>query len=670
LHVASQGGIIYKAPGEAEAALLAADIHRAGAGICKDEAVQRLANEGPAAVERFLLPGGLNGSFSGSTAVAFDRAHPQQPPSASPDVEADTEADAEAKDDKEVKKASSEELPYALCLEASHSKARILHCGDRSGQAIMVSLVAACAAHPSITLLPGATAVDLILLDSTTTTTTTTEGDGDGATDGCYGATDGCYGATDGCYGATDGCYGATDGAARQEAPPPTAEAPLPPPPPLPQRACAGAWVLVGPASAVPVAVRAGATVLATGGAGELWEHTSNPPCARGDGVAMALRAGARSGGMAFMQFHPTTLYVPGERRFLLTEALRGVGAALLDPLHRRPFARTYHPDGELAPRDVVARMISSEMAKAGGAPFVYLDCRHLFPSLAAFADRFPGVAAHLASKGLDPTTDLLPVVPAAHYFCGGVEVDGEGRTSVAGLWAAGECAWSGLHGANRLASTSLLEGLVWGAAAARSAAKDQAVAATAAAASAKTSSEPPKTAGDVAAPVVSPAPAYCARGSSLACLVVGDYHGGGGEVEGVDEDVEDPLTFLGAAGDAAVADGWAALKRTMWADVGIARTPQRLVVAAAELAGLARRAERAFCRRAAECAAVAAEAAEGAPLAKGSAGPAFPVALLGLRNASAVAAAVAAAAAELKRSAGTHFLVLGDETRAKAGSE
>ncbi len=204
------------------------------------------------------------------------------------------------------------------------------------------------------------------------------------------------------------------------------------------------------------------ATILASGGGGMLFRETSNPPQATADGVAMAYRAGAVVADMAFFQFHPTTLYLPGANRALITEAVRGEGAHLLDASRFR-FMVDVHPLAELAPRDVVSHAIVRQIAKQGGQ-HVWLDCRHL----RGFAERFPGIAALLKRFDLDPATDLIPVHPAAHYMIGGVRTDGVGRTSVPGLYAIGEAACLGLHGANRLASNSLLEGLVLGEAAGR----------------------------------------------------------------------------------------------------------------------------------------------------------------------------------------------------------
>lgn len=199
------------------------------------------------------------------------------------------------------------------------------------------------------------------------------------------------------------------------------------------------------------------ATILATGGAGVLYRETSNPPAATADGIAMAYRAGATLRDMAFVQFHPTTLYVPGASRALISEAVRGEGAHLLDASEHR-FMTDVHPLAELAPRDVVSQAIVRQIAKQGGR-HVWLDCRHI----ANFASRFPGIAGVLKRFDLDPRADLIPVHPAMHYMVGGVMTDAFGRTDVPGLYAIGESASSGLHGANRLASNSLLEGLVLG---------------------------------------------------------------------------------------------------------------------------------------------------------------------------------------------------------------
>ncbi len=369
----AQGGIIYKATDDSPS-LLSQDIMVAGAEVNDPEAVRKLAVEGPGCVEDVLLR---------LAPVPFDR---------KPDGQ------------------------LALCLEASHNRARIIHWRDHTGRAITESLQAAAAAHPNILLLSGVTAVDLAVTEEH-------EGERPLATLARR---------------ATGSSKDSKDTGRR----------------------CLGAHLMrVTPDAVEPVVLRAQATVLATGGLGELYQHTSNPASARGDGFAMAFRAGAALQNMEYVQFHPTTLHLPGERSFLLTEALRGEGARLVN-LEGEAFAKNYHPQGELAPRDVVSRMIVSEM-KRTGASYMLLDISHRDATW--LRDRFPSIHAHCHARGLDMTRQALPVVPAAHYFCGGVVTDLHGQTSLPGLFAAGEVACTGLHGANRLASTSLLEGLVWG---------------------------------------------------------------------------------------------------------------------------------------------------------------------------------------------------------------
>jgi len=211
--------------------------------------------------------------------------------------------------------------------------------------------------------------------------------------------------------------------------------------------------------------VSARAILLASGGAGQVFSDTTNPAVATGDGIAMASRAGAAISDMEFYQFHPTALSLPGVPRFLLSEALRGEGAWLRNAKMER-FMDRYHPLLELAPRDVVARAITREgIGPAGEILPVYLDMRHV--KELNLRDRFPGISAFLESYGLALARDLIPVRPAAHYLMGGVKTDVHGRTSLKRLYAAGEVACTGVHGANRLASNSLLEGLVFGARAA-----------------------------------------------------------------------------------------------------------------------------------------------------------------------------------------------------------
>jgi L-aspartate oxidase len=203
-------------------------------------------------------------------------------------------------------------------------------------------------------------------------------------------------------------------------------------------------------------------TLIATGGAGQVFRETTNPAIATGDGIAMAYEAGARVTDLEFVQFHPTALSVPGAPRFLLSEALRGEGAHLVNRDGER-FMTRYEAAGELASRDLVSRAIVKEARRTGGP--IFLTMAHL--DAAYVRTRFPTIAAVVQQAGLDLATDRIPVSPAAHYAMGGVETDLDGRTSIPGLFAAGEAACTGVHGANRLASNSLLEGLVFGARAA-----------------------------------------------------------------------------------------------------------------------------------------------------------------------------------------------------------
>ena len=344
----AQGGIAVALGEDDEVCLHLHDTLRAGDGLCREDAVRVLVEEGPRLIHE-LIEWGMRFDRNG-TKLAFTR-------------------------------------------EGAHSRSRVLHAhGDSTGSEILRALMAKAKSLPSIRVQPHAFAVDVLL-----------------------------------------------DG----------------------QRVV-GATYLDEHASTLGE-VRAGAVLLATGGLGQVYKETTNPPMACGDGVAMAYRAGAVLSDMEFIQFHPTALYVRGAPRFLLSEALRGEGAVLRN-IDLERFMPRYHEAAELAPRDIVSRALIMEMQRTGSESN-YLDMTALDPG--HIKKRFPKIYSTCLEYNIDITTDLVPVRPAAHYAMGGVATDLDGATTLEGLYAAGEVAATGVHGANRLASNSLLEGLVFGARAA-----------------------------------------------------------------------------------------------------------------------------------------------------------------------------------------------------------
>lgn len=361
----AQGGIIYRNYDPAandSAESLVADVQRAGAGLCDDGAVWKLALEGPDRVRELLLDDSDDSKFAN---VPFDR----QPDGS-----------------------------LSCCLEASHAAPRIIHFADHTGKAITDHITVAAVNHPLITVVPNTIVTDLVTTESNN------------------------------------------------------------------QRVCLGTEVLNKLTGERDSLYGTRGTVLASGGLGAIYEHSTNPPGfnALGSSTALATRAGAKTSDLEYVQFHPTSLFIPNESRFLLTEALRGEGAILRNR-NGEAFATNFHPDGELAPRDIVARGVFHESQKESDGHNVFLDISHRDADW--LKKRFPSIDSHLRKRGLDITKDRLPIIPAAHYTCGGVTTDLDGKTNVIGLFSAGEAARTGLHGGNRLASTSLLEGLVYGAA-------------------------------------------------------------------------------------------------------------------------------------------------------------------------------------------------------------
>lgn len=356
----AQGGIVGRGIDDSPA-LLIQDILNSGAGLSYPPAVQLLAEEGPRLLKEILVE---------DCNLEFDHSGTGE---------------------------------YLFGLEAAHSRRRILHVGDFTGQAIMEALLNKIKEFPNITLLTGYTVVDLITFP-----------------------------------------HHALD--------------PLKVYEPV---TCHGAYALKQSTGKVEKFI-ASNTILATGGLGQIFLNSTNPIGARGDGLAMAYRAGARVGNLEYIQFHPTALYQLSPTKFLISEAVRGEGGILLTPKGNR-FMERYAPEWkELAPRDVVARAIYWEMIE-NSYPYVLLDIASQRPA-DFIRQRFPQIYQGCLQENIDITQQPIPVVPAAHYSCGGVLVDLWGRTTLNNLYAIGEVSCTGVHGANRLASTSLLEGLVWGA--------------------------------------------------------------------------------------------------------------------------------------------------------------------------------------------------------------
>ncbi|OIP64384.1 MAG: L-aspartate oxidase [Nitrospirae bacterium CG_4_9_14_3_um_filter_53_35] len=341
----AQGGIAVVLSDEDEITFHFDDTIRAGAGLCDEEAVRVLVEEGPERILELI-----------SWGTEFDR----------------------------------EGTKLAFTQEAAHSKRRIVHAqGDSTGKEVERSLLFYVRTLKDVQKLDFHYTIDLIIQDGV----------------------------------------------------------------------CLGVYLLDEEGKKIS-AVTAKATILATGGSGFLYQQTSNPPVSTGDGMAMAYRAGADLVDMEFVQFHPTTLYLPGAPFFLLSEAMRGEGARLLN-IYGQEFTHKYHPEKDLAPRDIVSRAIVSEMVETHSL-HVYLDLTHLNPDF--IRKRFPRICSTCLSYGIDVTRHRIPVSPAAHYMMGGIRTDLNGATNIPGLYAAGEAACTGVHGANRLASNSLLEGVVFGA--------------------------------------------------------------------------------------------------------------------------------------------------------------------------------------------------------------
>lgn len=343
----AQGGIAVALSDEDEVGIHYEDTLKAGDGLCRENAVRILVEEGPERILELI-----------SWGAEFDK----------------------------------EGSKLAFTMEAAHSRKRILHAhGDATGKELERVLLNKVRSFLNVRKYPYAFTEDLIIFDNE-----------------CYGA-----------------------------------------------------YVLTAEER---VALFAKATILATGGAGQVYSRTTNPPVSTGDGIAIGFRAGAIIEDMEFVQFHPTVLYAPSAPQFLLSEAMRGEGA-LLRNINKELFMSSYHPDAELAPRDIVSRAIISQLVRTK-SNYVYLDLTHLDADF--IKRRFPRIYTTCLRYDIDITKELVPVSPAAHYIMGGIKTDLNGATNIKGLYAAGEVACTGVHGANRLASNSLLEGLVYGARAGR----------------------------------------------------------------------------------------------------------------------------------------------------------------------------------------------------------
>ncbi len=395
----AQGGIASVTSKEDSFALHERDTLEAGAGLCKADVVRTIVEEGPARVAELIALG-----------MKFSL---REDPAGGGEIELD------------------------LGREGGHSKRRILHAQDVTGREIENALLAAVAAQPNIEVFENHFAIDLI----------TTQKLGPGRA-GAAGA-----GEIVGQASSLPVMAASLPPVTRGTDAPPTGRLEACP---TPGNRCIGVYVLDKDGALVET-FSAPVVMLATGGCGKVYLYTTNPDIATGDGVAMAYRAGAAVANMEFVQFHPTCLYHPKAKSFLISEAVRGEGG-VLKSVEGVEFMDKFHPLKSLAPRDVVARAIDSEM-KRTGAECVLLDITHRPARF--LIERFPNIYHTCLRHGIDMTKEAIPVVPAAHYQCGGVRTNVDGETDIAGLYAVGEVACTGLHGANRLASNSLLEALV-----------------------------------------------------------------------------------------------------------------------------------------------------------------------------------------------------------------